>query len=111
MSASRFSDNNSPVIVFDTDLLHTEPENSEPARPQKLKRQTNEWMNYFGDYPSACAFISTEEEVRSDIGKTALFVTRHVLNVKIDSDALKQKASNTQVAMVQHDVRDKINFT
>jgi hypothetical protein len=111
MSASRFSDNNSPVIVFDTDLLYPpEPENSEPARPQKLKRQTNEWMYYFGEYPSACAFISTEAEVRSDIGKTALFVTRHVLNLKIDSDSLKQKASNTQVAMVQCDVRDKVNF-
>ena len=108
MSASRFSDNNAPFIVYDIDLLQVP--STEPPRPQKLKRQTNDWLDYFGSYPNACASITTEADIRSTIGKTGCFTTRHVLNVKINSDDLLQKASNTQVSVVQRDVRDKVNF-
>lgn len=102
---ARFSDNNSPFIVEDIDLTTVVP--SAPARPWPLVRQTNNWINYFGDYPSACAEI-INGNIQESVGRTGKYITRHVLQLPVNSTSLALYPTRNQIAVVQRDVRDKV---
>lgn len=93
-----FSNNNSPFIVEEMDL--SIPDQVLPSRPAPLKRGTNEWINYFGQYPRACAEIIT--------GNIREFNGSHVLEVHVNSNALRLYPTRPEIAAVQCDVRDKV---
>lgn len=63
----------------------------------ELVRQTNEWIKYVGDFPFACAEITSEKNIRRDVGRG----TRHVLQIPIEHRGMRH-------VEVQRDVRDKI---
>lgn len=91
--SSRFSYHNSPSLI-DMDLMIPD---KPTTGPHKLKRQTNEWTSYFGDYPSACAEIINGR-----------FKGTHVLEVPVNSNALLLHPTRKEVKEVQCDVRDKV---
>ena len=104
-TTTRFSENNAPFIVDDIDLPIRTP--SAPARPWPLVRQTNNWINYFGDYPFACAEI-INGNIQESVGRTGKYITRHVLQLLVDSTSLVIYPTRHQIAAVQRDVRDKV---
>jgi hypothetical protein len=89
-----FSYHNSPCFI-ETDL--TIPDRPTKG-PRKLVRQTNEWINYFGDFPAACA------EISGKINGT------HVLEVPVNSRVLLLHPTRKEVKDVQRDVRDKVEL-
>lgn len=95
---SKFSSNNSPFIVEEMDL--SIPDQVLPSRPAPLRRGTNAWMNYFGQYPRACAEI-IDGNIRELNGS-------HVLEVPVNSNALRLYPTRSEIAAVQCDVRDKV---
>jgi hypothetical protein len=103
--ARLFSDNNSPFIVENIDLSMVA--SSEPAKPWPLVRQTNDWINYFGDYPNACAEI-IDGNIQASVGRTGKYITRHVLQVPVNADPLRIYPTNREVSIVQREVRDKV---
>jgi len=106
--ATRFTDYNAPYMANHADLLMvTGPD--EPPRPRPLRRQTNDWISYFGDYPSACAEI-INGNIHSSIGRTGKYTTRHVLQLPVDSNNLLLHPTNQEIAAIQRDVRDKVQL-
>lgn len=103
--ARLFSDNNAPFIVEDMDRPFVV--SPLPARPRPLIRHTNDWINYFGDYPKACAEI-IDRNIQELVGRTGKYITRHVLQLPVDSNALRIHPTNTQIAAVQLNIRDKV---
>ena len=104
-TTTRFSENNSPYIADMIDQPITV--SSEPAKPWPLVRQTNNWINYFGDYPSACAEI-INGNIQESVGRTGNYNTRHVLQLPVNSTSLDLYPTRHQIAVVQRDVRDKV---
>jgi hypothetical protein len=107
-SESVFSRYNAPYIVDRLDLDLPVPDL--PALPRPLRRQTNEWINYFGEYSRACAEITTEESFRSRIGRNGNYITRHVLQMAVDSSNLLLHPRPEEVGVVQREVRDKVEW-
>lgn len=102
---SMFSDNNSPCILDHVDLSVVA---INPPRPSPLKRGTNDWINYFGAYPYACAEIT--RDIHAYVGRTGNRITRHVLQIPIDSSNLRLYPTNREISAVQRDVRDKVEW-
>ena len=102
---SRFSDNNAPYIADSADLSLDIPD--EPPRIRPLVRQTNDWINYFGDYPAACAEIISGN-IQAHVGRTGQYITRHVLQLPINSNNLLLYPTTREIAAVQRDVQNKI---
>jgi hypothetical protein len=102
-SKTHFSDNNASIPKHDADT-------GLPAFPAKLTRQTNEWIFYFGDYPTHCAYIdATENQLKDTIGKTGLAITRHVLRVPIAiSHRLLNDPTLEEIQEAKNDVSNKI---
>jgi len=103
--ARLFSDNNAPFIVENIDLSMVVP--SAPSRPWPLVRQTNNWVNYFGDYPTACAEI-INGNIQASVGRTGNYITRHVLQVPVNANPLLIYPTNREISIVQREVRDKV---
>jgi len=103
--ASLFSDHNAPFML-DAHLT-APPVSSAPSRPWPLVRQTNDWINFFGDYPRACAEI-INGNVQESVGRTGKYVTRHVLQLPVNSNILQYHPANHEVAVVQRDVQEKV---
>lgn len=103
--ASLFSDHNAPFML-DADLTVTSV-SSAPSRPWPLVRQTNDWINYFGDYPRACAEI-INGNIQESVGRTGKYTTRHVLQLPVNSNNLRYYPTNHEVAIVQRDVQEKV---
>jgi hypothetical protein len=81
---SVFSENNTPY--FETPYL-IEVDQDEPPSPPPMKRTTNHWMIYFGNYPNFCASIIECEE---DIDR--MFETnRHVCKLLVGSNFPKRE--------------------
>ena len=107
-TSTRFTDYNAPYMANHADLLLVAVPD-EPPRPRPLKRQTNDWINYFGDYPAACAEI-INGNIHSSVGRTGIYITRHVLQLPVDSNNLLLHPTNQEIAAVQRDVRDKVQL-
>lgn len=105
-TSTRFSDHNAPYLANNADLTVV-PVPDLPARPRPLKRQTNEWINYFGDYPAACAEI-INGNIQASVGRTGKYITRHVLQLPVNSSDLLIHPTNQEIAAVQRDVADKV---
>jgi hypothetical protein len=107
-TSTRFSDYNAPYMANHADLLAVAVPD-EPPRPRPLKRQTNDWISFFGDYPAACAEI-INGNIHSSVGRTGKYITRHVLQLPVDSNNLLLHPTNQEIAAVQRDVRDKVQL-
>ena len=108
---SRFSDHNAPYIVGERlSAGPSEGPSEGPSKPWPLVRQTNEWINYFGEFGVACAEINTERGFQTRIGRSGNFITRHVLQVPINSNILLLSPTNIEVGAVQREVRDKVEW-
>jgi hypothetical protein len=101
-SGSPFSDHNAPYMADISDCM----EDDTPARRIPLQRQTNEWINYFGEYPGACAEIIGD--IQPFIGRTGTHSARHVLQLPVNSMDLKLYPTNREIATVQRNVRDNV---
>ena len=94
-----FSQNNSNFSSIDIDFMghpvFLKQEELAENYPYQLTRQTNEWMFYYGLYPTHCALIATEEKImwRRRMGE------RHVVGIKIDQ---------TEDRLMRRDVMRKI---
>ena len=81
-----FSQNNSNFSSIDIDFMghpvFLKQEELAENWPYPLTRQTNDWMFYYGSYPTHCARIVTEEEItwRLRMGD------RHVVGIKIEEN-------------------------
>jgi hypothetical protein len=106
MALNHFSQQNSSTIFEHIDYV---VETVIPDRPPKLVRQTNEWINYFGQYPIACAEIVSETKFQDKIGRTGNYITRHILQSPVNSRVLSLSPTRCEVATVQRQVRDKAN--
>jgi hypothetical protein len=72
--------------------------------PRRLRRQTNEWLNYFGDYSCGCVDSSACAEI-----VTKLYdVNGHILEVPVNSAVLHNYPTRKEVKEVQCNVRDKV---
>lgn len=67
----------------------------EDTEPCELTRQTNEWILYYGVYPTHCALISSENEIARRIAAG----DRHVVGLKINQQDDK---------MIRRDIMRKI---
>ena len=105
---SIFSDVNAPYLLRDVDWMSVAEEPLEPPLARPLVRQTNEWQNYFGEFGVACAELGMDSGFQSRIGQGGNYITRHVLQVPIDSRDLLLSPSNNQIGRIQRDVRDKV---
>jgi len=103
---ARFSRYTAPYLLREIDWSIEIPDGPPLARP--LVRQTNEWQNYFGEFGAACAEIGTERGFQSRIGQGGNYITRHVLQVPVDSRELLLSPTNNDIGAVQRDVRDKV---
>jgi hypothetical protein len=107
--STRFSDNTAPFIVDCADLMTTDTIDDEPPRIRPLVRQTNEWTGYFGDYPAACAEIMNGN-IQDHVGRTGKYITRHVLQLPINSNSLLLSPTNREIGAIQRDVQSKIEI-
>lgn len=108
-TSKRFSDNTAPFIMDHADLLNMDIIDDEPPRIRPLVRQTNEWTNYFGDYPAACAEIMNGD-IQTHVGRTGKYITRHVLQLPVNSNNLLLSPTNREIAVIQRDVQHKIEI-
>ena len=75
---SRFTENNAPIYFNRRDIGFIMDDTDIPNPPQMVKRQTNSWMLYFGNYPKACAEITDNRNINELLGKTRTHIRRHV---------------------------------
>ena len=107
---TRFSDNNTPVYGLAEEITAHEIPITPPG-PQPLHRQTHDWSFFFGNYPSACAEISTNEEIHQLLGKSRTHIRRHVYSGVVDkSDYLALYPTAKEVYQAQKYISNKIEM-
>ena len=106
---TRFSDNNTPAYGIMEEI--PDRELVDPPRPSKLRRQSHTWSYFFGNYPKACAEISTNENVHHLIGKSRTHIRRHVYSGRVEkSDRLSLYPTAKEVYQAQKYVCQKIEM-
>jgi len=106
---TRFSDNNTPAYGIVEDFPDCEL--VDPPRPSKLRRQSHTWSYFFGNYPKACAEISTTENIHQLIGKTRTHIRRHVYSGLVEkSNRLSLYPTAKEVYQAQKYICQKIEM-
>ena len=110
-TTTRFTDNNSPSYGYYGQTLEPtlEPIRDPLVRPT-LVRQSNHWMNFFGNYPTACAEIKNDSEISSLIGETWTGTRRHVYIGSVNSSDLMLYPTQKEVFQVKKNVCEKIEM-
>jgi len=109
-STKRFSKNNTPFYhIHPWKRIEDIPyiPDDIPKFAPMLKRQSNEWMSYFGKFPESCAYIGV---VDSFVGKNGTQIGRHVCGVPVNSDMLTLYPSNEDIFNAQKDISEKIEM-
>jgi hypothetical protein len=78
MSLSKFSQFNTPNFNVAPNIEDHPFTDDSPPDPCLLTRQTNEWINYFGKFPTFCARIVCEDNIQS-----MLKTQRHVAQIRL----------------------------
>lgn len=105
---TRFSDNNTPIYGL---MEHIHHDDDAPAPPRPIQRQSNEWLCFFGNYPSGCAEISDNSSIYDIIGKGRTHTRRHIYSGLVkNSNDLALFPTRKEVYEAQKYVCEKIEL-